>query len=54
MEGVKRILKYLKATLGKALLFSQNGHMDANWGGSMTNRRSTPGYCTLVGGDLVT
>ena len=60
MEVVKRILQYLKATLGKGLSFSQNGHMDVeayanfDWGGSMIDRKSTFGYCTLAGGNLVT
>ena len=60
MEAFKRILSHLKATLGKGLLFSQNGHMDVeaytnvDWDGSMTNERSTFGYCTLVEGNLVT
>ena len=60
MEAFKRILLHLKATLGKGLLFSQNGHMDVeaytnvDWDGSMTNERSIFGYCTLVEGNLVT
>ena len=28
--------------------------MDADWAGSIVNRRSTSGYCSFVGGNLVT
>ena len=60
MEAVSRILCYLKSAPGKGLLFSNNGHLriesfiDADWAGSLDDRRSTSGYCTLVGGNLVT
>lgn len=30
------------------------GYTDADWVGSPTDRRSTTGYCTFVGGNLVT
>ena len=29
-------------------------YIDADWAGSVTDRRSTSGYCTYVGGNLVT
>ena len=29
------------------------GHIDADWAGSITDRRSTSGYFTFVGGNLV-
>jgi hypothetical protein len=29
-------------------------YIDADWVGSVTDHRSTSGYCTLVGGNLVT
>jgi len=60
MEVVYRILRYLKSSPGKGLLFSQHDHLkieaytDADWAGSITDRRSTSGYCTFVGGNLVT
>ncbi|KAK9217910.1 hypothetical protein WN943_006540 [Citrus x changshan-huyou] len=59
-ETVYRILRYLKGSPGKGLLFRKNGHLqvevytDADWAGSVTDRRSTSGYCTFVGGNLVT
>ncbi|XP_028053834.1 uncharacterized protein LOC114258152 [Camellia sinensis] len=46
--------------MGKGLYFSKHGHLsveaytDADWVGSVTDRRSISGYCTFVGGNLVT
>ena len=60
MEAVYRILRYLKSASGKGLMLYKNGHLevegytDADWAGSVTDRRSTFGYCTFVGGNLVT
>ena len=59
-EAVLRILRYLKGTPGKGLLFANNGHLevevyaDADWAGSITDRRSTSSYCTFLGGNLLT
>ncbi|RVW42748.1 Retrovirus-related Pol polyprotein from transposon RE2 [Vitis vinifera] len=42
------------------LMFSKNGHLkvagytDADWAGNITDRKSTAGYFTFVGGNLVT
>ncbi|XP_024172060.1 uncharacterized mitochondrial protein AtMg00810-like [Rosa chinensis] len=60
MNVVYRILSYLKSTRGKGIMFSNNGHLevlgytDADWAGSITDRRSISGYFTFVGGNLVT
>ncbi|KAF7808226.1 sacsin isoform X2 [Senna tora] len=59
-EAVDRILRYLKMTPGKGLLFKRGSSRsvdvfsDADWAGSLTDRRSTSGYCTYVWGNLVT
>ncbi|CAL8996424.1 unnamed protein product, partial [Prunus brigantina] len=59
-NAVDRILRYLKSAPGKGLMFSKNrdlevvGYTDADWAGSITDRRSTSGYFTFVGGNLVT
>ncbi|CAO2841169.1 unnamed protein product [Amaranthus hypochondriacus] len=60
MEAVLRILRYLKGTPGKGIVFWRNGHLrlqaytDADWAGDRDDRKSTSGYFTLVGGNLVT
>nr|GEV78520.1 hypothetical protein [Tanacetum cinerariifolium] len=52
--------RYLKGTPGHEVLFKANGHLetqvytDADWAGDKGNQRSTSGYFTLVGGNLVT
>ena len=59
-EAVYRILRYLKGTPGRGLLSKSRGHLqietytDADWAGSIVDRRSTSGYCSSVGGNLVT
>ena len=64
----KKILRYLKATLGKGILFKKNkelnleAYTNAYWAGSMadqtstsmTDRMSTSDYHTFLGGNLVT
>ena len=60
MGVVIRILRYLKSSPGKGLLFSKNAHLniegytDADWTGNILDRKSTSGYFTFVGGNLVT
>ncbi len=60
LQAVDRVLQYLKATPGRGLLFKRGGSLtmeaytDADYAGSMTDRRSTSGYCTFLCGNLVT
>ncbi|XP_073105207.1 secreted RxLR effector protein 161-like [Elaeis guineensis] len=60
MNAVLRILRYLKSSLRKGLMFKKYNHLkidgytDANWAGSITDRKSTSGYFIFVGGNLVT
>nr|GEV30153.1 putative reverse transcriptase, RNA-dependent DNA polymerase [Tanacetum cinerariifolium] len=60
MHAVLRIVTYLKGTTSHGVLFKTNGHLnihiftDADWAGDKENRRSTSGYFSLVGGNLVT
>lgn len=57
---VYRILQYLKGSPGKGILFRKGtsmdleAYMDVEYAGSIIDRRSTSGYCTFLGGDLVT
>ncbi|KAM1770681.1 hypothetical protein ACFX11_045589 [Malus domestica] len=60
MNLVKRILRYLKGSVGRGILMAKNdntqimGYCDADWAGNAIDRKSTTGYCTFVGGNLVT
>jgi hypothetical protein len=60
MNAVIRILRYLKFSPGKGLMFTRNNHLRvegytyADWAGNISDRKSTSGYFTLVGGNLVT
>uniref|UniRef100_A0A0V0IV13 Putative ovule protein n=1 Tax=Solanum chacoense TaxID=4108 RepID=A0A0V0IV13_SOLCH len=53
------ILRYIKSAPGKGLLHEDGGHekivgySDADWARSPADKRSTSGYCVLVGGNLV-
>ncbi|KAG7536929.1 GAG-pre-integrase domain [Arabidopsis suecica] len=57
---VNRILKYLKGAPGQGIWMGCNkntelvGYCDADYAGDKTDRRSTTGYCTFIGGNLVT
>ncbi|CAL9010317.1 unnamed protein product [Prunus brigantina] len=58
MNAVVRILRYLKSAPGKGMMFSKHGHVDimgytdSDWA-AKRYRRSTSGYFTFVGGNLV-
>ncbi|KAJ4721114.1 Retrovirus-related Pol polyprotein from transposon TNT 1-94 [Melia azedarach] len=60
MKVVLRIIKYLKNSPGMGLLFTKvekievEVYTDADWAGSSLDRRSISGYCTFLGGNLVT
>jgi hypothetical protein len=61
MNAVMRILRYLKSAPGKGILLKKNDnnnnvsvYTDADWAGSIDDIRSTSGYFTFVGGNLVT
>ncbi|KAL0544471.1 hypothetical protein IC582_019587 [Cucumis melo] len=60
MEAVKRILRYLKTTLGKGLMFRKTdkktieAYTNSDWAGSVVDKKSTSGYCTFVWGNFVT
>ena len=59
MLVVRKILCYLKATPGKKILFKAKneldikGFSDADYAGSITDRRSTSGYYVYLGENLV-
>ena len=60
MGVVIRILRYLKSSPRKGLLFSKNTHLNiegysnTDWAGNILDRKSTSSYFTFVGVNLVT
>jgi len=60
MKAVICILQYLKSSPGKEIMFIKGdtlnieGYTDADWAGSIDDRRSTIEHLTFVGGNLVT
>jgi hypothetical protein len=60
MDVVTRILRYLKSSPGKGLMFLKNnqlnvdGYTNTDWAGNVSDRKSTSGYFTFVRGNLVT
>ncbi|XP_031273591.1 uncharacterized protein LOC116132056 [Pistacia vera] len=60
MNAVIRILRYLKSSPGKGIMFTKGSSLDikrytdVGWAGSVDDRSSTSGYFTFVGGNLVT
>nr|KYP50092.1 hypothetical protein KK1_028166 [Cajanus cajan] len=60
MQAVDKILQYLKSSPGKGLLFKREDtltmkiYIDADYAGSITDRKSTSGYCMFLGDSLVT
>lgn len=60
MNVVMQILRYLRYAPGKGILFTKNTNWqvihvynDTDWAGAIDDRRSTSGYFTFVGGNLV-
>jgi len=53
------ILKYIKGSPGKDLLYGHNNHSkvvcysDVDWAESSSDRRFTSGYCVLIGDKLI-
>ena len=60
MEAINRIMRYLKTTPGKGLMFRKTDkrciedYTESNWTWSIINRKSTSGYNTFVWGNLIT
>jgi len=60
MNAIFHVLRYLKGTLGKGLMFKKTkdrgieGFIDADWVGSLEDSKSTTGYYTKVWENVVT
>ncbi|XP_062112548.1 uncharacterized mitochondrial protein AtMg00810-like [Humulus lupulus] len=60
LNALYRIMRYLKQTPGKCLFLKKTNERkievftDADWVGSVDDRKSTSGYCTIVWGNAVT
>ncbi|XP_038902408.1 secreted RxLR effector protein 161-like [Benincasa hispida] len=60
MEAVNWILRYLKSSPSKGLMFKKTdrkcieAHINSDWARSFIDRKSTSRYCTFVWGNLVT
>jgi hypothetical protein len=60
LQAAHRLLQYLKGIPGKCILFKRNeglvleAYTDVDYTGSIVDRRSTFGYCTLLGRNTVT
>ncbi|XP_071739272.1 secreted RxLR effector protein 161-like [Rutidosis leptorrhynchoides] len=58
-EAAMRIIRYLKKTPGHGVILKKNGHLEtqiytnASWAAEKGDRRSTSGFFTIVGGNLV-
>ena len=59
-QAANRVLRYLKRTLGLGITYKPTGkidlilYIDSDFAGSKVDCRSTTGYCTIPGGNLVT
>ncbi|KAG7552201.1 GAG-pre-integrase domain [Arabidopsis thaliana x Arabidopsis arenosa] len=59
LAAVKRIIKYVKGTVNFGLSYTKDtsqvlvGYCDADWAGSIDDRRSTTGGCFFLGNNLI-
>lgn len=59
MNALKRIIKYVKGTVNLGMFYTKDtntslaGFCDADWAGSLDDRRSTSGGCFFLGNNMV-
>ena len=57
LQAAYKVMHYLKGNPRKGILFKKNNtleaYTDADYVGSIVDQRSTTGYCTFLGGNLV-
>ncbi|XP_020520075.1 uncharacterized protein LOC110006833 [Amborella trichopoda] len=60
MEAIEQIIRYLKGSPGNRFWMHKNrqvdilGYCDADWVGNSSYRKSTTGFGTFVGGNIIT
>ena len=60
LQAAYKVLHYLKGNPGKGILFKKNdtlaleAYTEADYANSIMDRRSITGYCTFLGGNLIT
>ncbi|KAI0497727.1 hypothetical protein KFK09_020961 [Dendrobium nobile] len=58
-ESLKRILRYIRGSirygfsLNPTTSFTLRAYTDADWEGDRSDRKSTTGYCTVIGSTLI-
>ena len=59
LEAVKRIIWYVKGTVNLGIFYSKGsngrliGYCDADWAGSVDDRKSTSGGCFFLGNNMI-
>ncbi|KAL5556704.1 hypothetical protein UlMin_038940 [Ulmus minor] len=59
MHSAKRVLQYLKGSLGQGIFYPVNSKIqikcftDSDWGRCTDSRRSVTGFCVFIGDSLV-
>jgi phage anti-repressor protein len=53
LTAVKRIIRYVNATVNYGICFSRETNLDADWAGNADDRKSNSGGCFYVGTNLV-
>ena len=46
-------MKYIKGSPGKDFLYGHNNHTEVDWTGSLSDRKSTSGYCVSASDNLI-
>ncbi|CAA6665275.1 unnamed protein product [Spirodela intermedia] len=60
LQAAYHVLHFLKGITGKDILFKKHDYLalevytDVDYAGSIVDQRSTSGYCTFLGGNLIT
>ncbi|KAF3654260.1 hypothetical protein FXO38_15219 [Capsicum annuum] len=58
-SGLLRVIRYIKGTVNRSLLFPSSssldivGYADADWAGCPDSRRSTTGWCMMLGSCMI-